>query len=446
MTRLERIIFYIFLFLIPLQMRTILDWGGNEWNSLFLYGTDIIFGLVLINWIARTIKRKQRIIKGGKGGIFLLLFLIVVGLSLVVSSNLNVSIYRFIKLAEFALLFVYIRSNLEFLKLKNLFTVLIASGAFQAILAIGQFLKQGSLGLKFIEAGIFAPGAPGVATFISNGEKIMRAYGSFPHPNVLAGFLLLCIFCFYALWLSKIKKPWLLVASCWLLIFALFLTFSRVALFVFIIVSPVFFLIRILQTRYRLGVETNLRVKTVQLFGLFFISCLLSTALLVPHLKARFLTISFEEQALDLRFFYNKMALSMIKEKPFLGIGIGNFVWHSQNHQVFLRAANKMLSLVGQNDKEIPKWLFQPVHNIYLLIAVEMGLLGLVAFLLFLGRILLRWFKVCFLPARHSLRHQVLAGGFLVSCFLILGLTDHYFWTLQQGGLMFWLSLALLDQ
>jgi O-antigen ligase len=172
----------------------------------------------------------------------------------------------------------------------------------------------------------------------------------------------------------------------------------------------------------------------------------LSTALLLPHLKARFLTISFEEQAIDLRFFYNKMALSIIKEKPFLGIGIGNFVWYSQNYQVFLRAANKMLSLVGQSDKEIPKWLFQPVHNIYLLIAVEMGLLGLVAFLLFLGRILLGWLKVCFLPARHRLRHQVLVGGFLVSCFLILGLTDHYFWTLQQGGLMFWLSLALLDQ
>jgi len=189
-------------------------------------------------------------------------------------------------------------------------------------------------------------------------------------------------------------------------------------------------------------------MKIIKIFGLFFISCLLVIIILFPHIRARFFTISLQEQAIDLRFFYNQMALSTIKDKPILGIGVGNFVNYSHNYPIFLRAAAK---IAGENVNQIPEWIFQPVHNIYLLIASEIGILGLLVFLIFIGRILLDWFKDCFLPAspvggpaRHSLRHQALAGGFLVSCFLVLALSDHYFWTLQSGAIMFWLALALI--
>lgn len=405
MIKLERILFYIFLFLIPFQSRDVLYWQGNEWNSAFLYLTDLIFILVLVLWIVRRVKNVGNYT-------FLFLFLLIAGLSLIVSSNFNVSVYRFIKLLEFGILFLYIRSNIDFLKLKNIFTALIGSGAFQSILAIGQFLKQRSLGLPSIEAATFIPGEPGVATFASQGEKIMRAYGSFSHPNVLAGFLLLAIFCLYVIKIRIWMKGILLLV----LIFTLFLTFSRVALLVFLTMSLIMFLTMMLR-----------KEKVFKLFVIFVFSCLISILILFPHLKVRFLTISFEEQAIDLRFFYNRMALAMIKEKPLLGVGVGNFVWHSQNYPVFLRAASKMLG-----SSTIPQWLYQPVHNIYLLIGAEMGILGLLAFILFIGRILLKRFRrnLCFL--------------FLVFCFLILGLTDHYFWTLQSGALMFWIALALL--
>jgi len=33
---------------------------------------------------------------------------------------------------------------------------------------------------------------------------------------------------------------------------------------------------------------------------------------------------------------------------------------------------------------------------------------------------------------------------FIVCAFLFLGLFDHFFWTLQQGQLMFWLILGLM--
>ncbi|MDP2947525.1 MAG: hypothetical protein Q8N88_05415, partial [Nanoarchaeota archaeon] len=133
------------------------------------------------------------------------------------------------------------------------------------MLAIAQFIKQGSIGIKFIEAGVFLPNSPGVANFISEGGRIMRSYGSFTHPNVLAGFILLTIFCVYKLSIEnpkseirnpkqiqnskfKIQNP--LIAICYLLlVFGLFLTFSRTAIVVFLIMSLLMFLLYLFRVR-----------------------------------------------------------------------------------------------------------------------------------------------------------------------------------------------------
>lgn len=441
MQRLEKFLFYVFVFLIPFQIRTFIFWRGNEWNSVFLYLADILLIIVFLLAIFR---------KGfcfQKKDLLLGLFLLFGGISLLISVNLEISIFHFIKILEFVLLYVYIRSNFSFLKLNRIFLIIISSGVVQSILAIAQFLNQKSLGLKFIEAGVFNPNMPGVANFIYNGERIMRAYGSFPHANILAGFLILVIFSLYALWLSKERKFLFLIPFLFLFIFVLFLTFSRAAFIVFIFASLCFFLIKFFQLRLLPHTEKRILAskRLILLFLIFAISCLISTAILFPYLKARFFTISLKEQALDLRFFYNKMAFTMIKEKPFLGTGIGTFVWHSQSYPVFLRAASKIsnsgessLVIKGSEDKEIPEWLFQPVHNIYLLIAAEIGILGLLIFLLF---ILMRIFSI---PVKINWLANPLL--FSVLCYLVLGLVDHYFWTLQSGGIMFWLTLGLIKK
>ena len=102
---------------------------------------------------------------------------------------------------------------------------------------------------------------------------------------------------------------------------------------------------------------------------------------------------------------------------PILGIGTGAFVWQ------FL--------------KEIPSledWMYQPVHNIYLLVFAEIGIFGFVLLLYFLYQVII-------------LKKQSFAQRtffFLLLGFLVMGLFDHYFWSLQQGSLMFWLVLGLV--
>jgi len=361
----------------------------------------------------------------------LFLFLLIAFISLFISSATKISAFRFLKLLEFALLFIYIFHKKE----TKILQVLLYSGIFQAILAIAQFIKQGSIGIKFVEAGIFSPDSPGVANFILNGERIMRSYGSFSHPNVLAGFLLMAIFAFYAIWL---KKP-INILRCIgfaILVFAMFLTFSRTAIAVFGVMSLMFFLFEFFKLRKLEYTEQRLAdgKKIIKLFLLFAVSCLLTIIILFPYIKARFFTISMEEQAVDLRIFYNKMAVEMIKEKPVLGIGIGNFVNYSQNYPAYLRAASKVAGVASRSGsgQSLPDWIYQPVHNIYLLIASEIGILGLLAFLGFVAMVIIKKIKSTFL--------------FLVISFLILALLDHYFWTLQSGGIMFWLALSLTQK
>jgi len=435
--KIEKLLFYIFIFLIPFQTRYIFNWQGNEWNSFFLYVSDIILiGIFFLSIIHRRIKFKKQ-------DIFLFLFLLLCFTSIFYSSNQNISFFRFIKILEYSFLFIYIKENIRFLKLKNILYVLIASGFVQSILAILQFIKQSGLGLKFIEAGIFKPGAPSVASFLVDQEKILRAYGALSHPNVLAGFLLLVIFCVFILFLNfklNNKTKYFLLFSFIFFTFTLFLTFSRTSLSVFLVLIPLFLLFnlfkikRLKHDKKRLDFSKKLTI----LFLFFVISCILSIVILSPYLKARFFTISIQEEAVDLRFFYNKIAIEMIKNKPLIGIGIGNFVFHSQNYPTYLKAGSSIaqsieptLKRLRIEDKTIPDWAFQPVHNIYLLITTELGIIGLIFIGIFVLKILIQGFK------------KNPGFFFLIIGFLIISLNDHYFYTLNSGAIMFWLVLAI---
>jgi len=94
-----------------------------------------------------------------------------------------------------------------------------------------------------------------------------------------------------------------------------------------------------------------------------------------PEVLSRF-NISAGEQSISLRLFYSQTSFLIIQEYPLLGIGVGNFVWEIR----------QMLDLLSS-------WIHQPVHNIYLLIASETGLIGLFIFLMFLYQLLRQFSK-----------------------------------------------------
>lgn len=425
MKKLEKFLFYLFLFSIPFQTRKILFLSGNrfiEWNSGFLYFTDLlIVAIIFLAFLRGGIKFK-------KVDIFLGLFFLIAGLSLITSQNIWLSIYQLIKLVEFILLFLYIKNNLDFFNLRKALWLFVASGFFQSLIAIGQFFSQSSLGLKHFEAGIYNANIPGVATFFVNGVKFIRAYGTAPHPNVLGAFIFFSIFCLYFLYLSRSKffksnlGEAILDIILAILILGAFLTFSRTIIIVFALTSFCFFTIAWLRKFFE-------RKMICRLFVLVVVFCSLFVILFWPEFQARFSAISPEEQAISLRVYYNDIALSLIKEKPFLGLGLGNFVWYLVNNYHF---------------KEF--WLYQPVHNLYLLIAGEIGIFGLIVFLIFIARILLGSFNLFFKRQILDNKKLILSVFYsLLFAFLVLSFIDHYFWTIQQSRLIFWIALALID-
>src|SRR3989338_9422288 len=108
---------------------------------------------------------------------------------------------------EFAALYFYIKSNAVRLLANGYWLLaILAGGLFQSLIAIAQFLKQSAIGLRFLGESVIAPDMEGVAVFYNSvGEKVMRAYGTTPHPNILAAYLLLGLFAIYYLLLRQQK-------------------------------------------------------------------------------------------------------------------------------------------------------------------------------------------------------------------------------------------------
>ena len=140
--KLEKTLFFIFLILIPFQIRIFLSNASNELNSIFIYLGDIVLFFIFLLFLNR-IKRKK--IHFSKKNLFLLVFVLIAFISIFISSATKISIFRWIKLVEFIILYIYIASNLKsqcpIFKTKIL-SILIYSGVIQSVLAIAQFIKQ----------------------------------------------------------------------------------------------------------------------------------------------------------------------------------------------------------------------------------------------------------------------------------------------------------------
>lgn len=425
--KLEKWFFYLFIFCIPFQTRLVLarwnpsqETGFNEWTSAFLYMTDLfIFGLLAL-WIYRIAIKKSSF--GYRKTDFMLFgFLLIFALSISQSYYLNISWYQFAKLAEFAALYFYVRANRdEIFNIKGIAWAISFSGVLQAVIAITQYITQSSLGLRWLgESPLHLPGE-GIASFYSGSDLILRPYGTLPHPNLLAAFLLVALVAFVALFTGRQMKSKFWLIGFGIVLYSFFLTYSRTVIAIPMALVTFFSIITLFNKNWR----KQLVQYRQQLVTLGFVSIAVVALFLAINYQEVIARIFFskDDEAVTLRLFYNRVAGKGILARTWLGSGVGTFV------------PNMMYML-----KHIPANLFQPVHNIYLLMLAETGVLGLAFWGLFI-KVSIRSYMV-----KHEfseIRNIILP--FILWAFLIIGLFDHFLWTLQQGRLLFWLALALL--
>ncbi len=470
--KLEKFFLALFLFSIPLQTRltfitnqTYTNKFFNEYATVFLYLSDILF---IITFLLYFVNQKQ--VKLTKLSSFSKIFnklspysqfipfytfflLVSWGfLSIYWSEYKEVAFYKSVKLTEFGLLFFYITHRLRWFGLKNLFAMVFIAGFFQSIIGILQYLFQRSIGLRLLGESILAPNLAGVAKIVVNGEKIIRAYATFPHPNVFGGFLILSIFLgFWLFFSAQLKTKSKIVSRETFLLFvltiaiivqiiAIILTFSRMAwlgsiitIIILITVMP-----RLFHVKQSLIFGLN-KAKIIALTAIF-----ISVSLFMWFNRDKIVSRTFDteqnyQQGMDNRILYNNIAIEMVKHRPLTGIGNGNFTLEMKNY------------VPGP----LKWWQYQPVHNIYLLITGELGIIGFILFLIFIlltikmvylkgkNQIVSRLSAVALAKADETLLFYSLILSVFIG-FLFIGLFDHYFWTLQQGQLVFWLVLGIL--
>jgi hypothetical protein len=273
--------------------------------------------------------------------------------------------------------------------LKLLSKILLFSILIQLLIGILQFKLGHSLGLIALGESQVVKGMFGSSFIDLNGTLFLRAYGTFPHPNVLASFLLFStFFCLY-----YIKDRISLIAAA-LSTILIFLTFSRIVILLVILVWVVFFAHKIFLEKKLLSLS--------------------------PLFVTRFLNIFSErDSSFSDRLDLITLSKEILQQHPYFGIGVGKFLYGIDYHPVYTTGGFLLL---------------QPVHNIFLLILSEYGFVFGIPLILFLGYVLL--FRGFF---KSSVRIKLLA--FLV---LVLAFFDHYFLTLPQGLFVFSLLLSFI--
>lgn len=317
---------------------------------------------------------------------------------------------RLLQLLSPLLLFSYLRTALTFEETEKLTRVVLiaifTAGLFQAAIAITQYIHQAPLGLRVLGE----TATP--STFPTPYGPIMRAGGTLPHANIFGGFMLLSIFSTYLLFWQAHKKFLLLTLPFQFL--ALFASFSRSALFAFVLSHLVWFLMR------------GLKDKTVKIVSSIF---LISLSVMAPFLYKQYVyrggVVNYNEitQGSDqIRKNQHAVAFRVMKDRPLLGLGYAQFTERAQSY--------------FSTDADIETRITAP-HNIYLFIACETGLISMCAFLCMIGSILLSLFK-----AKKTPEITIFSSIFLG--FLFIGCCDFYLILSQQGKLMFFLVAGLL--
>lgn len=326
-----------------------------------IYLTDIIIWLIIVLGV--------RSIKITKRNIFISLFFVLFIVSNILISDIWIaSLYKWLRIIELFLLVVIIRSNKSIDIFKNFIYPLSLSMVVVNLLGILQKINKGSIDGLFYFLGerhyLFLD--PNVSPY---------PYSTFSHSNSYAGFLLV-----FTILLIQFKNKFnarYFYLSLTLSLIGLVLTNS---LNVYLTISVLVLLLMF-------------KNKKELLKYFMFIDYSLVDQKFVDYANLRFISHRIE---------LIKSALVIIKENLLLGVGLNNFI----------------PNLVKVNKHYINFWELQPVHNIFLLVLSEVGLIG---FIVFVGLIFFN-FSIYNYP---------------LTAILITGLSDHYWLTLQQNILLF---------
>lgn len=393
-----------FFFLLPWQTRYIfglsyLSGSSTQFGILSLYATQVLLvvGLLVIYvWRGFPIvdARYQRSLSLGAS------ILLVAVISSLFAQQSIPALAAIIDLASAGIAFIALLDKR--VKLKRV----MAAFALGLMLPVGLGLVQvvfGSSGGSTLLglAGRDAQ-ALGDAVMVFGGERILRAYGSFPHPNIFGGYLAVGILSALSLAVGKDRRAWLIAAG--VLAFGLVLTASRSAWLGLLLGSALTMLV--LRVK-----RVSLTRKLVLPLAITVVALALGLTIFAPALVAGLRGGgATEERSLSER-------ADQYREWPKTMSGLAWLIGSGPRSYVFTLAD-------VHPDRGV--WEYQPIHNVPLLLLSELGLLGLILVVAWVVTLDRQNF------ARFPDRDAAYAHGMGKVLFVII-FFDHYLWSSWAG-------------
>jgi hypothetical protein len=297
-------------------------------------------------------------------------------------------------------------------KLGSFVDAIVLGSTGSAALAVGLYLAGQPTAIRVLSAlgPLGYPTDPGDIIRLIASTPIWRATSTSVDPNIFGGLLMIGILLLLGqLLASPSRKAWLLGAPALALMgWALLLSYSRgawVGLTAGIVVLAV--------VRYRRAIPV------VVLAGLVAVVALGNTDF-GKHLVSGFLV---EDKASAMRLGEYKDALTFISEYPFFGVGFGT----TPNGGAITPEAD----------------VYVGVSNIYLLMALEIGLVGMAGFAVVIGTLGVSTARR-YRTADAEGKSWLAAGSAALFAAGVAGIADHYFFRFPHMIALFWSLVAIV--
>jgi putative inorganic carbon (hco3(-)) transporter len=334
-------------------------------------------------------------------GILMAIISVIMIVSVIYSLEKKLSITESVRFITYVGMYFIVKYNIqENSFIKNIRNVFVSAAVLLSLFGIIQYFTGVGLDAKFMEQYSFGAKAR-IATIFVN-------------PNSYGGFLILAIFPIIMMGLEcKQKREKIIyLSSSIVLLINLVLTFSRNS-----------------WAAFALGLFILVVLYNWKLIFGFIVVAITST--FVPVISNRLKDFTDMQQNIS-RFHHWQTALFMIKDHPILGVGNGNYV-----------------SYYGSYIEKYPylDYAYQsrfPTHNSYLKVASELGILGILSFVLLVIVSVSTINKA--LNYMNDSTTRSFYTGFLVSSsvFLFMNFFDNLFFV-PKVTVWFWFLLAIAD-
>lgn len=338
--------------------------------DLPLFALVTIFILHLINkpqygvWVSDIL---NNIISLGYGGVWWLLLLIWIGFSGLWASESTLARYGTLQTALLLIMAVIIAQMVRQGDDKPILWLFSLAAMIQSIIAIAQLIHGDAIGLGSLGELRWNP-----EDLFGLKDTSFRGYGLTPHPNILAGYLIVALFAAVTLLYQYrlFSAQWIavMVVFC-VIVGGLLSTLSRTGLLAALVAGMATLVLKQNDLK-RIPLQHILLLLGGILAGLILIAFLFGDTLIERNWGLQ-----------DTKGVANRLTLGyddtfkVIKKEPILGVGEGNLMVH-----------------VGRNNPFPKVSVLLPAHNTFLVVWAELGILGLILFILACGTVLAHLF------------------------------------------------------